>query len=259
MTITLTSQVEFENHKLNKSEEKNTPAEDPRYFDLPMVFEIDSDEPTLEIVQVSPNRLLSPGDSVEIQMKVKNLGNSPLTILLEAESDSSSWSVEIDGPSGSVLVVLEAFDEVTFVLGVTVPESSNNGDSSRIMVSATPFDTDQSWPDDSTAKQTVVMTVGIDSLIERLVNEFTHPRLSTYVVGIIGIMLLIAGTQSALNRRRWKSHMAYLNAISDESEDDSEEVDDIPAPVVSLEEEEEDEEDVYDLSLIHISEPTRPY
>ena len=124
--------------------------------------------------------------------------------------------------------------------------SSNNGDSSRIMVSATPFDTDQSWPDDSTAKQTVVMTVGIDSLIERLVNEFTHPRLSTYVVGIIGIMLLIAGTQSALNRRRWKSHMAYLNAISDDSEDDSEEVDDIPAPVVSLEEEEEDEEDVYD-------------
>ena len=124
--------------------------------------------------------------------------------------------------------------------------SSNNGDSSRIMVSATPFDTDQSWPDDSTARATVVMTVGIDSLIERLVNEFTHPRLSTYVVGIIGIMLLIAGTQSALNRRRWKSHMAYLNAISDESEDDSEEVDDIPAPVVSLEEEEEDEEDVYD-------------
>ena len=108
------------------------------------------------------------------------------------------------------------------------------------------FDTDQSWPDDSTARATVVMTVGIDSLIERLVNEFTHPRLSTYVVGIIGIMLLIAGTQSALNRRRWKSHMAYLNAISDESEDDSEEVDDIPAPVVSLEEEEEDEEDVYD-------------
>ena len=124
--------------------------------------------------------------------------------------------------------------------------SSNNGDSSRIMVSATPFDTDQSWPDDSTARATVVMTVGIDSLIERLVNEFTHPRLSTYVVGIIGIMLLIAGTQSALNRRRWKSHMAYLNAISDDSEDDSEEVDDIPAPVVSLEEEEEDEEDVYD-------------
>ena len=114
------------------------------------------------------------------------------------------------------------------------------------MVSATPFDTDQSWPDDSTAKETVVMTVGIDSIIERLVNEFTHPRLSTYVVGIIGIMLLIAGTQSALNRRRWKSHMAYLNAISDDSEDDSEEVDDIPAPVVSLEEEEEDEEDVYD-------------
>ena len=71
-------------------------------------------------------------------MKVKNLGNSPLTILLEAESESSSWSVEIDGPSGSVLVVLEAFDEVTFVLEVSVPESSNNGDSSDIEWSVQP-------------------------------------------------------------------------------------------------------------------------
>ena len=150
-------------------------------------------------------------------------------------------------------MVLEAFDEVTFVLEVTVPESSNNGDSSSIMVTATPFDTDQSWPDDSTAKATVIMTIGIDSLLERLVNEFTHPRLSTYVVGIIAVMLLIAGTQSALNRRRWRSHMAYLDAISDASEEDSEDIDDIPAPVVSLEEEEEDEEDVYgddDIELV---------
>ena len=253
VTITLTSQVEFGNHTVYLRVVEDTPDEDPRYFDLPMVFEIDSDEPSLEIVQVSPNRLLSPGDTVEIQMKVKNLGNSPLTILLEAESDSSSWNVEIDGPSGSVLVVLEAFDEVTFVLEVTVPESSNNGDSSSIMVTATPFDTDQSWPDDSTAKATVIMTIGIDSLLERLVNEFTHPRLSTYVVGIIAVMLLIAGTQSALNRRRWRSHMAYLDAISDDSEEDSEDIDDIPAPVVSLEEEEEDEEDVYgddDIELV---------
>lgn len=252
VTITLTSQVEFGNHTVYLRVVEDTPDEDPRYFDLPMVFEIDSDEPTLEIVQVSPNRLLSPGDTVEIQMKVKNLGNSPLTILLEAESDSSSWSVEIDGPSGSVLVVLEAFDEVAFILEVSVPDSSNNGDSSNIMVSATPFDTDQSWPDESTARATVVMTVGIDSLLERLVNEFTHPRLSTYVVGIIGFMLLIAGTQSALNRRRWRSHMAYLDAISDDPEDDTEEVDDIPAPVVSLEDEEEDEGDVYDENDIEL-------
>ena len=82
----------------------------------------------------------------------------------------------------------------------------------------------------------MVMTVGIDSLVERLVNEFTYPRISTYVVGIIAFMLLIAGTQSALNRRRWKSHMAYLEAISDDSEEDIEDQDDIPAPVLTIEE-----------------------
>ena len=236
VTVTLTSQVEFGNHTVYLRIVEDTPDADPRYFDLPMIFEIDSDDPKLEIVQVSPNRLLSPGDTVEIQMKVKNLGNSPLTILLEAESESSGWSVEIDGPSNSVLIILDPFDEVTFVLEVSVPASSNNGDTSTIEVSATPFDTDQSWPDESTAKTSVVMTVGIDSLVERLVNEFTYPRISTYVVGIIAFMLLIAGTQSALNRRRWKSHMAYLEAISDDSEEDIEDQDDIPAPVLTIEE-----------------------
>ncbi len=236
VTVTLTSQVEFGNHTVYLRIVEDTPDADPRYFDLPMIFEIDSDDPKLEIVQVSPNRLLSPGDTVEIQMKVKNLGNSPLTILLEAESESSGWSVEIDGPSNSVLIILDPFDEVTFVLEVSVPASSNNGDTSTIEVSATPFDTDQSWPDESTAKTSVVMTVGIDSLVERLVNEFTYPRISTYVVGIIAFMLLIAGTQSALNRRRWKSHMAYLEAISDDSEEDFEDQDDIPAPVLTIEE-----------------------
>ena len=236
VTVTLTSQVEFGNHTVYLRIVEDIPDADPRYFDLPMIFEIDSDDPKLEIVQVSPNRLLSPGDTVEIQMKVKNLGNSPLTILLEAESESSGWSVEIDGPSNSVLIILDPFDEVTFVLEVSVPASSNNGDTSRIEVSATPFDTDQSWPDELTAKTSVVMTVGIDSLVERLVNEFTYPRISTYVVGIIAFMLLIAGTQSALNRRRWKSHMAYLEAISDDSEEDIEDQDDIPAPVLTVEE-----------------------
>ena len=70
-------------------------------------------------------------------------------------------------------------------------------------------------------------------------------------------MLFIAGTQSALNRRRWKSHMAYLDAISEDSEDDSEDdseyADDIPAPVVSVEEEDEAFDDIYgddDIELV---------
>jgi hypothetical protein len=47
--------------------------------------------------------------------------------------------------------------------------------------------------------------------------------------------------------------MAYLDAISDDSVEDSEDIDDIPAPVVYLEEEEEDEDDVYgddDIELV---------
>ena len=124
VTVTLTNQVEFGNHTVYLRIVEDTTDDDAKYFDLPMVFEIDADEPNLEIVQVTPNRLLVPGESYPIQMKVKNLGNSPLTVLLEAEVDGTGWSVDIDGPSGSVLIVLGAFEEVTFVLDVNVPDLS---------------------------------------------------------------------------------------------------------------------------------------
>ena len=252
VAVTLTNQVEFGNHTVYLRIVEDTTDDDAKYFDLPMVFEIDADEPNLEIVQVTPNRLLVPGESYPIQMKVKNLGNSPLTVLLEAEVDGTGWSVDIDGPSGSVLIVLGAFEEVTFVLDVNVPDSANNGEAVDVLVSATPFDTQQSWPDDSTAEKTVVMRVGISSLIDRLVNEITHPRLSTYIVGLVAAMLLIAGIQGAMNRRRWKAHMAYLDAISDDSDDDleDEEEDDLPAPVVSIEEEEDDQYEDDDIELV---------
>tara|TARA_Y100001970_G_scaffold110172_1_gene137600 strand:- start:9730 stop:12594 length:2865 start_codon:yes stop_codon:yes gene_type:complete len=252
VTIILTNQVEFGNHTVYLRIIEDTTDDDADYFDLPMVFEVDPDDPNLEIVQVTPNRLLVPGESYPIQMKVKNLGNSPLTVLLEAEVDGAGWSVDIDGPSNSVLIVLGAFEEVTFVLDVNVPESANNGETAEVLVTATPFDTQQSWPDDATAEKTVVMRVGISSLIDRLVNEITHPRLSTYIVGIVAAMLLIAGIQGAMNRRRWKAHMAYLDAISSDSDDDleDEEDDDLPAPVVSIEEEEDDAYEDDDIELV---------
>ena len=110
----------------------------------------------------------------------------------------------------------------------------------------------QSWPDDATAEKTVVMRVGISSLIDRLVNEITHPRMSTYIVGLVAAMLLIAGIQGAMNRRRWKAHMAYLDAISSESDEDFEEEDDddLPAPVVAIEEEEPDVYEDDDIELV---------
>ena len=185
-------------------------------------------------------------------MKVKNNGNGPLTVLLDAEVEESGWNVDIDGPSGSPLIELGAFEESTFNLEVSVPESANNGDKVPVTVTATPFDTEQSWPDEYTAEISVTMTVGLSSLLDILVNEITHPRISTLIIALVGILLLFAGIQSRINRRRWTAHLAYLESLGGDGEEDSEteDEDSIPAPVTIVEEEDSDDYDYDEIELV---------
>ena len=252
VTAILTNQVVAGNHTIYLRIIEDIDEDDARYFDLPIVFEIGSGEPELQIVQVSPNYELLPGEAYTLQLKVKNNGNGPLTVLLDAEVEQSGWTVDIDGPSGSPLIELGAFEETTFNLEVTVPESANNGDQIPVIVTATPFDTEQSWPDEYTAEISVIMTVGISSLFEILVNEITHPRFSTLIIALVGILLLFAGIQSRINRRRWTSHLAYLESLGGSDDDDSEvnDEDSIPAPVIATEEEESADYDDDEIELV---------
>jgi len=252
VTAILTSQVVAGNHTIYLRIIEDINEDDARYFDLPVIFEIEAGEPELQIVQVSPNYELLPGEAYSLQLKVKNNGNGPLTVLLDAEVEQSGWTVDIDGPSGSPLIELGAFEETTFNLEVSVPESANNGDQIPVIVTATPFDTEQSWPDEYSAEITVTMTVGISSLLDILVNEITHPRISTLIIALVGILLLFAGIQSRINRRRWTSHLAYLESLGGGDEEDSEDYseDSIPAPVTTVVEEESDDYDDDEIELV---------
>jgi len=252
VTAILTSQVVAGNHTIYLRIIEDINEDDARYFDLPVIFEIEAGEPELQIVQVSPNYELLPGEAYSLQLKVKNNGNGPLTVLLDAEVEQSGWTVDIDGPSGSPLIELGAFEEATFNLEVSVPESANNGDQIPVIVTATPFDTEQSWPDEYSAEITVTMTVGISSLLDILVNEITHPRISTLIIALVGILLLFAGIQSRINRRRWTSHLAYLESLGGGDEEDSEDYseDSIPAPVTTVVEEESDDYDDDEIELV---------
>ena len=252
VTAILTSQVVAGNHTIYLRVIEDIDEEDARYFDLPIVLEIESGEPDLQIVQVSPNYELLPGEAYTLQLKVKNNGNGPLTVLLDAEVEESGWAVDIDGPSGSPLIELDAFEETSFNLEVSVPDSANNGDQIPVIVTATPFDSEQSWPDEYTAEISVTMTIGISSLLEILVNEITHPRISTLIIALVGLLLLFAGIQSRINRRRWTSHLAYLESLGGDAEEESQDEDEssIPAPVTTSDEAESDDYDDDEIELV---------
>ena len=244
VSVTLTTQVEQGNHTIYLRIIEDTEDSEPRYFDLPMTFEIDSDLPNLEIVQVTQDRKLLPGEDYSIQMKVKNEGNTEMTILLDAEVDEPGWSVDIEGPSGSTFIQLGAYEEVSFNLKVTVSSEANNGDKVPVLVTAMPLayvidgtlDTSQSWSDEYTAKKTVLMTVDLGNVFDILVNELSHPRPLTLIVLVVGVLLIIAGVQSNMNRRRWASHMALIDSMNkNDDEDQGQEESDIPEPITSIE------------------------
>ncbi len=246
VVVTLTNQVVVGNHTVYLRILEETADSDPRYFDLPMIFEVDADEPDLEIVQVTSNRKLAPGEVYDFQLKVRNKGNSPMIVLLDAEASSASgWNVDIGGPTGSRLIELDAFEEVTFILEVSVPSSANNGDQVIVTVTAEPHHTEQSWPDEFTAEEKVTMVVGIDGIFDRLLNEITNPRASTLIVIVVAILLVFGGIQSRMNRRKWAAHLALLEAMNGEGkhDEDEDEDEDLPEPVT---EEEEPDEMIYD-------------
>ena len=236
ISVTLTNQVEVGNHTVFLRIIEDIEDDDPRYFDLPMTFEIEADQPMLEIVQVSQNMKLAPGNDYTINMKVKNEGNSPMTVLLEAEVDESGWDVSIGGLSGSPLIEIEAFDEATFTVEISVSSSANNGDSIPISVTATPLDTDQSFSESLTAKFTLTVIVEIGSFVDIIVNEMSHPRPITLVLVLVSVLLLFAGVQSRLNRRRWAAQMRAIESLSENETESQETTPQIPAPVTVVEE-----------------------
>ncbi len=236
VSVTMTNQVEVGNHTVFLRIVEDIEEDEPRYFDLPMTFEIEADLPMLEIVQVSQNTRLVPGKEYSIQMKVKNEGNSPMTVLLEADVEQSGWEVGIGGLSGSPLIEIDSFDEATFTLEISVPDSANNGDSVPISVTATPLDTEQSFSESETAKFTLTAIVEIGSFIDIIVNEVSHPRPITLVLVVVSILLLFAGFQSRINRRRWAAQMDMIESLSDSENEDAINPSEIPAPVTAEEE-----------------------
>ena len=68
-----------------------------------------------------------------------------------------------------------------------------------------------------------------------LINEVTHPRISTVVIAVIATLLIFGGIQSRMNRRKWAAHIAYLEAINSDDEvvDEDEGIDETPEPIVS--------------------------
>ena len=72
------------------------------------------------------------------------------------------------------------------------------------------------------------------------------------IFALVAILIIFAGIQSRLNRRKWAAQIAYLEMLSDDGKNDetlSQEAD-IPSPILTVEEEIPDKYDQDDIELV---------
>ena len=207
---------------------QDTQEAEPRYFDLPMTFFVDEDNPSIEITQKSAYSPITPGESREVQMKMYNVGNSDVLVLVEIES-TDGWSATV---KGNPLIEVSSFSEVNFTIIVTAPTSLRHGDIVTIKLVGRPIDTEQNFGDQFDASKDVRMQGEVVGLA-RVSSELSNPRPTTIFIGIGGLLILTAW--GARRRSTFEYEEEYEEEYDEDGIDEDEESqieEDIPKPVV---------------------------
>jgi hypothetical protein len=149
-----------------------------------------------------------------------------MRVLLSAKAPSD-WSATAEDPTtGSRMVTVPAFDEVTFRLRVTAPSTARHGDIHSIEIEGEPYTMDgQSFLDSHNTQKSVDIRVEIDEPFSRLTNEIINMRTETKLL-IAGFVILAVA--AIAGRRRATDDWAEDDYYED---DDKEEEFDIPEPV----------------------------
>ena len=218
LDITLTEQVSEGNHTIYlRVREDISDLAIARYFDLPLTIQIGKDDPDLSISQISQSHPLQPGDISEIQMKVKNKGNSEVLVLLDADA-SDDWDATVVSQNGAQVVTVPAFSEVSFTVTIKAGESAQKGDEMSIMVTAKPLSEDESFPDEFTARKEVIIQILITNPLDVIKNELMNPRPATIAIGLGVIILLVAAISGRRNRIEYIDVWVDDDGVEEESE-----------------------------------------
>lgn len=193
LQVSYTQGLKAGNHTMFLRVIEEGAGSDARYFDLPLVFEIESDMPDdIQITQKSESAVYYAGDSREMSFKVFNGNNVDLTLLLDVDADSD-WGAEI---KGNQVLSVPAFSSVNFSLLISAPNSLRHGDISVLSITARPLDSDISFDDEYTVRKNIELQ-GEASGLDRIMGEITQPRAPT----IIAFVALIFLAGMAFSRR----------------------------------------------------------
>ena len=176
-------------------------------------------------------------------MRLKNEGNTDMQVVLSATSPDGWTAIAQNPDTQSSLVLVPAFDEITFTLQVTSAADARHGDFHTITVTGKPQSFTTGFSDTFNTESDVDIRVEINDPVTRITNELSNMRASTMMM-LAGFVILIVA--AIAGRRR---NADQWDEEEDEFEDDYEDEFDLPEAVKdsdSDEEEFDEDEDFLD-------------
>jgi len=205
LDIGLLSEVEAGNHTIyTRIIEEGVDAESARYFDLPVVIEVQKDVRAgrLEVTQKGKETRFSPDETKNIEFKIDNQNNVALDVVITLD-EPTDWegiirvsSDQVGGPF--IILHLPAYSTRDFSVEITSPSQLKNSGEVSFSLTMTPMDENSPYDGDYTQIKEVVFLTECSGF-SCMFNEIINPEPST--LAIIMVILLL-GLYSFYNKAK---------------------------------------------------------
>ena len=190
LDIGLLSEVEAGNHTIyTRIVEEGVDAESARYFDLPVVIEVQKDVRAgrLEVTQKGKETRFSPDETKNIEFKIDNQNNVPLEIVITLD-EPSNWEGVIRASSDQtggtfLLLTLPAYSSKDFSLAITPPDNLKDGETVEFNLMVTPMDEEVPYDSEYTQNSKHIFSTACEGPA-CFVNEIVNPEPQTMALGI---------------------------------------------------------------------------
>ena len=166
-------------------------------------------------------------------------------MVLSATSPDGWTAIAQNPDTQSSLVLVPAFDEITFTLQVTSAADARHGDFHTITVIGKPQSFSTGFSDSYNTESDVDIRVEINDPITRITNELSNMRTSTMMM-LAGFVILIVAAIAGRRKHvdEWEEEEEY--------EDEYDEEFDLPEAVTDTDsvDDEDEDEDLDEIELV---------
>ena len=218
LDIGLLSEVEAGNHTIyTRIVEEGVDAESARYFDLPVVIEVQKDVRAgrLEVTQKGKETRFSPDETKNIEFKIDNQNNVPLEIVITLD-EPSNWEGVIRASSDQtggpfIILNLPAYSTRDFSVEITSPSQLKNSGKVSFTLTMTPMDENSPYDGNYTQIKEVVFLTECSG-ISCMFNEIIDPEPSTLAIIMVIVLL---GLYSFYNKAKLSGELKEYDLDED--------------------------------------------